>query len=322
MKAIYAAMLSAIAVVPAFAAEVASVAGELAAKASPGTITCKAENGWLYSKNELAHLAKGELANGQAAKKSACRKPKNADPLPALKAFNDELAKRGIKLIVVPVPPKIAIEPCATLKRGEAMVYLRPFYRELRAQGIEVLDLSEAYLAAPNEHYYCRTDAHWNPVGIRTAAEELAKLIPLRGKEDFALAGPMLTVSGDLAKSLDPKNPEQENIAFTMVGGKTIDENSPILIIGDSHTLVFSTGGDMLAEHGGLAESLALLLKMPVDRIGVKGSAATAVRINLYRKAVRDPQWLKNKKFVIYCFSCREFTESTSGWVKVPVSKK
>jgi alginate O-acetyltransferase complex protein AlgJ len=322
MKKLYAVILSAVAAIPAFAADVSAVAGELAVKVTPNTITYKAENGWLYSKNELLHLAKGELANGQVTKKSACSKQKNTDPIPALKFFNDELAKRGIKLIVVPVPPKIAVEPCAPFKRGEAMAYLRPFYRELQAQGIEVLDLSETYLSDPKEHFYCRTDAHWNPAGIGAAAKELAKIIPLRGKEEFALAGPMLTVSGDLAKSLDPKNPEQENIAFTVVGSKTIDESSPVLLIGDSHTLVFSTGGDMLAEGGGLAERLALLLKMPVDRIGVKGSAATAVRINLYRKAVKKPAWLKNKKFVVYCFSCREFTESTSGWGKVPVAKK
>ena len=321
MKKLYIAMLSAVSVIPALAADVAEVAKGLAAKMPPNTITYKAENGWLYSKNELAHLAKGELADGQAAKKSACRKPKNADPIPALKAFHDELAKLGIKLIIVPVPPKIAVEPCAPLKRGEAMAYLRPFYRELRAQGMEILDLSEKYIADANGHYYCRTDAHWNPAGIAVAAEELTKIIPLRGEEKFAPASPQLTVSGDLAKSLSPDKPEQENIAFTTVGGKTIDKSSPVLLIGDSHTLIFSTGGDMLAEHGGLAERLALQLKMPVERIGVKGSAATAVRINLYRKAVRDPQWLKNKKFVIYCFSCREFTESTSGWVKVPVAK-
>ena len=322
MKKLYAALLSAVAATPIFAAEVAAVAGSLAAKATPGTITVKAENGWLYSKNELAHLAKGEIVKGEIVKKSACRKPANADPLPALKAFNDELAKRGIKLIVVPVPPKLAVEPCAPLQRGEAMIYLRPFYQELRAQGIDVLDLSETYLAKPNEHFYCRTDAHWNPVGIGAAAEELAKRIDLRGAAEFPEAASELGISGDLAKSLNPKQPEQEQIAFTAVGGKTVEETSPVLLIGDSHTLVFSTGGDMLAGHGGLAERLAVLLKMPVDRIGVKGSAATAVRIDLYRKAVKNPQWLGNKKFVIYCFSCREFTESASGWVKVPVAKK
>ena len=33
-------------------------------------------------------------------------------------------------------------------------------------------------------------------------------------------------------------------------------------------------------------------------------------------------EWIKGKKFVIWCFSAREFTESTSGWPKVPVLKK
>jgi len=200
------------------------------------------------------------------------------------------------------------------------MVYLRPFYAELRAQGIDVLDLSDAFMKA-GEKTYCRTDAHWSPLGIQIAAAELAKLIPLRGNTEFALATPVLTVSGDLAKSLDPNKPERETIPFTAVSGKTIDESSPVLLIGDSHTLVFSTGGDMLAEAGGLAEHLALNLKMPVDRIGVKGSAATAVRINLFRKGRKNPAWLKSKKVVVYCFSCREFTESTSGWVIVPVMK-
>ena len=31
---------------------------------------------------------------------------------------------------------------------------------------------------------------------------------------------------------------------------------------------------------------------------------------------------IKGKKFVIWCFSAREFTESTSGCPKVPVLKK
>lgn len=313
---------AALAALAATAADVAETAKDMLGKVSPGTITCRAENGWLYSKNELAHLAKGDLSGGKAAAVSSCTRKQNADPIPALKAFNEGLKALGIKLIVVPVPPKIAIEPCGKLKRGDAMVYLRPFYQELRAQGIDVLDLSERYLAAPDRHYYFRTDAHWDPVGIGVAADELANRIELRGKEEFPLSDPALTVSGDLAKSLNPKKPERENVICTTVGGKTVDENSPVLIIGDSHTLILSTGSDMLAEHAGLAERLAQLLKMPVDRIGVKGSAATAVRIDLYRKAVKNPVWLKNKKFVIYCFSCREFTESTSGWVKVPVAKK
>ena len=304
------------------AADVAAEAKAALEKVTPNTIAYKAENGWLYSKNELAHLAKGELAGGKVAEVSACRKPQNANPLPALKAFNDELKALNISLILLPVPPKAAAEPFDALKPLDAMMYLRPFYADLRAAELEVLDVSERFSAAPDASLYCRTDAHWSPAGIALAVRELGKKIDLRGDAAFEGSASKLTIAGDLAKSLSADAPETEEIAVQTVTGKTIDESSPVLLIGDSHTLIFSAGGDMLAENAGLAEQLAAALRMPIDRIGVKGSAATAVRVNLYRKAVRNPDWLKNKKFVIYCFSCREFTESPSGWVTVPVMKK
>ena len=54
----------------------------------------------------------------------------------------------------------------------------------------------------------------------------------------------------------------------------------------------------------------------------MNGSPANIVRTNLYRKAAKDADWIKGKKVVIWGFSSREFTESTSGWPKVPVLKK
>lgn len=307
---------------PAAAADVDAEAKVALGKVAPGTIAYRAENGWLYSKNELAHLAKGELAGGKVAAVSACPKPQNANPLPALKAFNEELQALGVKLIVLPVPPKAAAAPFAPLGRLEAMAYLKPFYAELRAAGLEVVDISESFPAEAAANLYCRTDAHWGPAGMALAVQALAKKIDALGDTAFAAATSKQTIAGDLAKSLSADKPETEEVSLQTVEGKTLDESSPILLIGDSHTLVFSTGGDMLAEKAGLAEQLAVAFKMPIDRIGVKGSAATAVRLNLYRKAAQNPDWLKNKKFVVYCFSCREFTESPSGWVTVPVMKK
>ena len=322
MKKILFSLLCAVGMGSLIAADVAAEAKAALEKVTPNTITYKAENGWLYSKNELTHLAKGELAGGKVAAVSACRKPQNANPLPALKAFNEELKALNVRLILLPVPPKAAAEPFGDLKRLDAMAYLRPFYAELRAAGLEVLDLSECFSAASDASLYCRTDAHWSPVGIALAVRELGKKIDFRGDTAFDVAESKAMIAGDLAKSLSAAAPETEELALRVVNGKVLDEASPILLIGDSHTLIFSTGGDMLAENAGLAEQLAAAFKMSIDRIGVKGSAATAVRVNLYRKAVRNPDWLKNKKFVIYCFSCREFTESTSGWVPVPVMKK
>ena len=47
--------------------------------------------------------------------------------------------------------------------------------------------------------------------------------------------------------------------------------------------------------------------------MAVRGSGATAVRVNLYRKARKDPAYLATKKVVIWCFAAREFTQS-DGW--------
>ncbi|MCQ2353020.1 MAG: hypothetical protein MJ033_06035 [Victivallaceae bacterium] len=300
------------------ATEPADLAAEALKKVTPGTITMKDPNGWLYSRNELEHLSKGALGNGDVIKKSTAKR--NQDPIPALVKFKDDLNALGIQLILVPVPPKAAIHPFTGLQKAEAMRYLKPFYEELRAKGIDVLDLSDAFLKSGNENVYCRTDAHWSSAGIEIAAEEIAKRIEVKGNKSFSGQSSSVKISGDLAKSLNATSPETEEIVLQTVSG-AIAKDSPVLLIGDSHTLVFSTGGDMLADNAGLAEALAVKLHTSIDRIGVKGSAATAVRINLFRQGMKDRAWLKNKKVVIYCFSCREFTEATGGWSIVPVTK-
>ena len=304
-----------------YAEDTAREADILLKQIPPNTITYKSPNGWLYSKNELIHLSKGALENGRIKTVAVSRKPINADPFRALKAFHDDLAVLGIKLIIVPVPPKLAAVPCNGITSENAMRYLKPYYQELRSKGLNILDISEHFKKNATS-YYCKTDAHWSPLGIKLTVKLLAEEISFRGNTIFKSQKIKQKISGDLAKSLNPNAAETEEILLEKVAGNTIDSNSPILLIGDSHTLIFSTGDDMLANNAGLAELLALELKTPIDRIGVRGSAATAVRINLFRKAAKNQAWLKNKKYVIYCFSCREFTEATSGWVKVPVLRK
>lgn len=301
------------------APDVAAFAREQLPKVEPKTITCKGNDGWLYSRNELEHLSKGPLVGGAAAR--AAKAGKYPDPVPTITAFNDALKEQNIRLIIVPVPPKLALQPLAPLKTGDAMVYLKPFYDELRAKGVDILDLSDDFAKA-GVPVFCKQDAHWNPVGIALAAQKVAQQIGLRGNADFKTTEKPVIIVGDLMASLDKNAAPSETLTIREIEGKTFDETSPVLLLSDSHGLVFSAGGDMLAESAGFGEQLAHELRMPIDRIAVKGSAATAVRINLYRKAARNPNWLKNKKFVIWLFTCREFTETPNGWVNVPVLKK
>ncbi len=306
----------------ASAADVAEIAKKALPKVVSNTISMTADNGFIYSRNELEHLSKGALTGGKIVNVSKCANKKNAVPGVALKDFSDQLKSLNIQLIVVPVPPKAAIYPFGEFNAGEAMMYLRPYYDELRNQGIKVLDPSEIFLKDASPNVYCHTDAHWSPRGIALVADELAKQILPHGDVKFTVTSVKTEIIGDLAKSLSSVQPEKETLNLESVTEAVFDEKSPVLVIGDSHTLIFSSGGDMLAEKSGLCEALATRIGMPVERIGVKGSAATAVRVNLYRKAAKDPAWIKGKKFVIYCFSCREFTEATSGWLKIPVMKK
>ena len=93
-------------------------------------------------------------------------------------------------------------------------------------------------------------------------------------------------------------------------------KGSPVILLGDSHNLIFHAGGDMQAVGAGLPDQLALELGFPVDVVAVRGSGATPARRNLARR--KDN--LAGCRIVVWCFSAREFTEG-QAWAKVPVVK-
>jgi alginate O-acetyltransferase complex protein AlgJ len=72
----------------------------------------------------------------------------------------------------------------------------------------------------------------------------------------------------------------------------------------------------MHAKDAGLVEHLSAAIGAPIDRVAVRGSGATATRIELLRR--RDQ--MAGKKAVIWLFAARDLTES-DGWRVVPVIK-
>jgi alginate O-acetyltransferase complex protein AlgJ len=134
-------------------------------------------------------------------------------------------------------------------------------------------------------------------------------------------------IRGDLWQALVGRKPPPEKLTLRFVTDKATkqavapDRGSAIVLMGDSHNLVFHAGGDMYAAGAGLPDQLAMELGgVAVDLVAVRGSGATPARINLMRLARADGNYLAGKKVVIWCFSAREFTES-AGWQKVPVVK-
>ena len=99
----------------------------------------------------------------------------------------------------------------------------------------------------------------------------------------------------------------------------TPDPNSPIVLLGDSHNLVFHEGDDMHARGAGLPDQLALELGLPLDVVAVRDSGATPARVTLLHRAQGDPTYWNRKCLVIWCFAASELTES-DGWQLVPIT--
>ena len=306
-------------------------------------------DGWLFLPAELRHIGVGVFWGERAAEVSKATRPEWADPLPVIVDFSNQLKALGIELIVVPVPPKAVIHPVRispTYSDELAAGYEttprldlvhRQFYDKLRAEGVEVADMTDAFLVTPRatgQPLYCRTDTHWSAPAMSLTAVDLGERIKQRAwfgqlrPEPFASDTREVTINGDLRQLAGDASIEKETLALTFVGRRTggqlqplePDEDSPVLLLGDSHLLVFHAGGDMHARGAGLADHLALLTGIVPDVIAVRGSGATPARINLVRKAYRDPAWLKNKKVVIWVFTAREFTETT-GWRPLPLTR-
>jgi alginate O-acetyltransferase complex protein AlgJ len=308
-------------------------------------MTIAGTDGWLFLANELRHVGVGRFWGDSAAAVSQATKPQDADPLPAILDFKRQLDALKIELILAPVPPKALIYPdkvadtVAGPAAGKAPARLdvvhQEFYKLLRDKGVNVLDLTDEFLAnrlTEDGPIYCRQDTHWSGLACNLAAKRIAELIRQKAwyadvkRSKFEPRVDSVPIAGDLWSTLnEAARPERETLKLRTIrapGGEFVapERNSPVILLGDSHNLVFQAGGDMHASGAGLADQLAYELGFAVDLLGVRGSGATPARINLYRRASAEPGYYGRKKVIVWCFSAREFTES-QGWRLVPVVK-
>jgi len=317
----------------------------------------QSRDGWMFFVPEVRSVSVGKFWGEDAAKVGQAVDPKFADPLPAILDFKAQLDKVGIKLLLVPVPPKsiiyadkisskIAAQPGAgVLPRADAAH--QEFYKLLREKGVNVLDLTDEFLlrsrATPDGKLiaglfptYCKQDTHWSGRACNLAAQKIKAVVGNtlpKPKSKYSTQSKDVTIKGDLWDALpaEIKRPKQEVLPLRFIGtldpknkknliSVPVSQSSPVLLLGDSHTLVFHEGGDMHTKGAGLVDQLAYELGFPIDLLGVRGSGATPARTSLLRRARANPNYLKGKKWVVWCFSSREWTES-AGWQKVPVVK-
>ena len=239
----------------------------------------------------------------------------------AIADFSEQLKLTGVALIVVPVPPKVllhggslGIDPAEEQRMRGGW---QKIMEDLSARGVQALDLLPDYGTA-KEPMFCLRDTHWSGPGIEAAVTRLVPMLQAAGVNARAQSGDTtpwqeFTIQGDLGG-----DPETVKLRFPK---NTLPQNgkSQVLLLGDSHVLVFHQGGELHTTGAGLPEQMADVLGGVPEVVGVRGSGATSSRVQLARTIKSKPDSVGAKKVVVWVFAGREFTEADM-WRKVPLS--
>jgi hypothetical protein len=273
------------------------------------------EDGWRFLPAELkfaAKLASPDLAN--------LTKP----AIEAIADFAEQMRAAEVTLVVLPVPPKVLLAGAAAGVSAEEQERMRAGWesimRELTDREVTVVDLLADYASATHEPF-CRRDTHWSGRGIALAVDRLLPLLEGAGMADLEAPGvgdawTKQTINGDLGG--DPE--EVELRGQRLPADPEAMKKNPVLLLGDSHVLVFHQGVDLHTTGAGLPDQVAAALGSMPDVLGVRGSGATSSRVQLARRTRADKDYLTLKKVIVWCFAGREFTEA-DNWKKVPILK-
>ena len=234
--------------------------------------------------------------------------------------FASQLREGGVSLVVVPIPPKALVQSSSLGLTAEEQLAMKSGWEKIMAdlggRGVQAIDFLTDYTAA-TEPVFCLRDTHWSGRGIDVAVQRLLAALPGAGiAVDAASEGAQaplkdMEINGDLGGS-----PEKVQLRFPAVPDSS---NAPqLLLLGDSHVLVFHQGGDLHGTGAGLPEQLASVLGFMPSVLGVRGSGATSSRLQLARKLRSEPDYLAGKKLVVWVFAGREFTEADM-WKKIPI---
>lgn len=277
--------------------------------------------GWLFLRTELKHLATGAFWEDTAALP-------NGDPLATIVAYHRALKELGVTLVVVPVPAKAALYPDKLVAGVEpdACPAVAPWFEKLAAAGVLAVDLVPLLRNQREiQKVYCEQDAHWTPWACRVAADAVSRLPEVR--ELFTIqdvaprAGSEMSISGDLADELPSAISGKEKLVIVPAASTPVppDPASPVILMGDSHTAVFSEKAGTIKIHttgAGFRDHLQARFGFPLAVFTNAASGADGARGLLARAAAANPAFWNNRKLVIWCFSAREFTQGR--WREVP----
>lgn len=254
-------------------------------------------------------------------------------PIRAITAFHDALSAQGVELLLVVVPGKESIHP-EWLVPGYpaegpplANVDLPAFMQTLRERGIRCIDPTAALWAAKAQGpMYLRRDTHWSPAGLKVVADLVAQALPfeLRRGGRFRVEPMTVEHGGDLYDMLDIGAP---TVGETVRIDRVIDERtgapveadarSPVVLLGDSFTNIYSVAELGWGDHAGLVEHLALRMGRRIDVIALNDGGVNTSRARLCRR----PRPLEGKRLVIWQFAARDLVLANGNWKTMPIHR-
>lgn len=288
-------------------------------------------SGWYFYKPGLNYM----LARRERPKTASATN----DPFAAIIDFRDQLAARGIRLLLLPVPNKESIYPDQLTSRGESSPVVmarrtRELLEKLRAANVEVIDLFREFGAARQQFdsphqppLYLAQDTHWSPAGVDLAAKVVARRLKelgwvQLGHVEYNERSAPVRRLGDILRMMQVPLVERHVNPETVPCVQLIhrDNNEPykdaanaeILVLGDSFMRIYQQDEPKAA---GFIAHLAKELKQPLISLVNDGGGSTLVRQELRGR----PAFLKDKKVVLWEFVERDIGLGLEGWRLVPL---
>lgn len=280
-------------------------------------------DGWLFYRPDVDYITGPPFLDPSQMRHRARAHQVQPDPVKAIVDFRNQLATRGIDLIVMPVPtkPGIDADKFSTSTEGGAPLHNTSFIEfkaRLENAGVRVFDPGPSLMRRKSAPLYLESDTHWRPETMERAAENLVELIPpstARSREPFQLAPREINGLGDIARML--RLPPSQNLyrlekitINEVMSGSAIwrpSKDADILLLGDSFSNIFSLDALGWGESAGFAEHLSHALGgRPLDCILRNSDAAFATREILSRELARGRDRLAGKKLVVWEFAARE----------------
>jgi hypothetical protein len=288
--------------------------------------------GWLFYRPEVDYLTEpGFLSPQQLRNRTRIgREASQPDPRKAILQFHEQLARRGIQLIVIPMPSKAMVDPDRFTRRYDALrnVLQNPsfmqFKSELESAGVLVFDLGPALAdrkRATGSPQYLETDTHWRPETMEYAAGLLKEFVaqhvnlPVVASAGYRQVAEPATNLGDIAAMLSL--PEGKNLyrRQTVSVHQVLNARNElwqpnaaadVLLLGDSYSNIYSLDAMGWGYDAGFAEQLSFAMQRPVDRIVRNDAGAYATRQMLARELAQGHDRLAGKRLVIWEFADRE----------------